>query len=84
MKSEMGFDKIFDDIFSSAEIGYKKPDKKFYQFILKKLKKEQNISPKNLLFFDDTRKHVDEAKKLKIDAHVYTNFKDLKKRIKSY
>jgi len=76
IKKQMGFEELFDNIFASGEIGHKKPDTQFYEFILNKLKKEQNINPKEIIFFDDSLRHVEEAKKLNIDAHVYKNFAD--------
>ena len=83
MRKEMGFDKIFDGVFSSAEIGYRKPDANFYKFILNELKLRENFSPEEILFFDDTEKHVLEAKKLGIESYVYKNFNSLKSVINS-
>lgn len=81
MKKEMEFDGLFEEIFASGEIGHKKPDTQFFQHILEKLKREHNISPEEIMFFDDSLKHIEEAKILGIDAHHYNNFDDLEKTI---
>ena len=83
IKEQMGFEELFDEVFASAEIGHKKPDIKFYEFILNKIKKEYNILPNEIMFFDDTPQHVEEARKLKIDAYIYKNFKEFKTKIDS-
>jgi FMN phosphatase YigB (HAD superfamily) len=53
MRSNMGFEALFDHVFSSADIGYKKPERKFYEFVLHKIKNEYTIYPCEVLFFDD-------------------------------
>ena len=82
IKNQMGFKKLFDDIFSSADIGYKKPNKEFYEFILNKIKNDHNIYPHEIMYFDDSQEEVDKAKRLDIDAHFYKNFKKFKSIIK--
>lgn len=74
MRNDMGFGKLFDHVFSSGEIGYKKPSKGFYEFILNKIKSEQDIQPDEIMFFDDKEGHVEGAKELGIDAHLFEGF----------
>ena len=81
MKDYMGFEELFDHVFSSADIGHKKPEKEFYEFILNEIKNEHKIYPHEILFFDDSKGHVDSAKKLDIDAHFYENFDEFEKLI---
>jgi putative hydrolase of the HAD superfamily len=82
IKKKMGFENLFDYIFSSSEIGFKKPEKEFYEFILNKIKKEYNIQPQEVLFFDDSKENVEIAKELKIRAYVYKDFRGFKRVIK--
>ena len=79
MKTVMNFQTLFDGVFSSTEIGYKKPDEGFYRHILKHLDQHQ---PHEILFFDDSISHVDGAMKVGIQAFHYTDFKDCEKVIK--
>jgi len=72
MKKEMGFEGLFDYVFSSAEIGFKKPQKDFYEHILRELKEKYDIKIDDIIFFDDSQGHIDEAKKLGMDARLYT------------
>lgn len=81
LKEQMGFDKFFDGMFLSANIGYKKPDREFYEFILDDLKNKYEIRPQEVMFFDDDQKNIDEAKKFGIDAHFYKNFEKFKQVI---
>jgi putative hydrolase of the HAD superfamily len=74
MMEHMGFDKLFDGIFSSAHIGHIKPQKEFYQSIIKKL----SLPAEQILFWDDTPSHINGAKKSGIQAELYTSFDDFK------
>ncbi len=82
MRSEMGFENIFSGIFSSAEIGSKKPDKEFYEFILQELGKK-GITKEEIFYIDDTATNVDSAKALGVDSYLYTNFQKFSDFIKS-
>lgn len=53
---------FLDDVIISAEIHRVKPDKDFYEYILRKY----NLLPKELLFLDDNVKNVESAKELGI------------------
>lgn len=50
--------KTFDYVFLSYELGYKKPDPKFYEEVEKRL----NRSPQDILFIDDTLENIEMAK----------------------
>lgn len=76
MKSDMRFEKLFDHVFSSSDIGHKKPEKEFYEFILNELKNGCEIYPHEIMFFDDSQENVDEAKKLNIESHFYKSFEE--------
>jgi putative hydrolase of the HAD superfamily len=67
MKKEMGFDTIFDKVYSSDRIGFKKPDVRFYSYILDNL----NIDPTDIIFYDDSLGNIESARSLGIDSHLY-------------
>jgi len=71
---KMGLKRYFDGIFSSAKIGLKKPDKKFYFEVLKLLK----TTPKDVVFWDDDEGNHKSAKEIGIDARLYSGIDDLK------
>ncbi|MFH1287000.1 MAG: HAD-IA family hydrolase [Candidatus Magasanikbacteria bacterium] len=78
MRNEMGFEKLFDGIFSSAEIGSKKPQAEFYEFIFREL----GVNKDKILYTDDTASHVEGAKLAGIDAYLYTEFEPFYEYVK--
>ena len=81
MKNEMGFNDIFDHIFYSAEIGFKKPEQKYYQYIYKWLNSEYSVNKDEILFIDDSQNNINEAKSFGLNAHLYSGCEDLIKLI---
>lgn len=79
MRTMMNFESLFDGVFSSVEIGHKKPDEGFYRHILKTLPNQPK--PHEILFFDDSIGHVEGAKKVGIQAFHYTDFNDCEQMI---
>jgi FMN phosphatase YigB (HAD superfamily) len=67
LKNNVGFGKFLDKIYSSAELGYKKPRKEFYEAMLSDLKL-QDIEPKDCLYFDDDEENVESARSLGIES----------------
>lgn len=56
----------------SFEIGFKKPDHRFF----KKIMASSDINPKDVLFIDDSLKNTNEASALGIVSHQYLNNKE--------
>jgi putative hydrolase of the HAD superfamily len=81
IRKDMGFDKIFDKIYSSAEIGHKKPDKQFFEFIISDLKKNEGILPEEIMFWDDEEINIISARDLGWQGFLYNNFEDFQKVI---
>jgi putative hydrolase of the HAD superfamily len=77
---KMGFRENFDEIFSSTEVGYKKPEPEFFRFIISTLK----LSPNEILFWDNTKNHIEGAKSVGIQARIYNNFKEFRKIMTNY
>lgn len=76
---QMGFGKSFDGVFSSANIGYTKPGKEYFQHILGDL---EGILPEEIVYFDDSEKNVIAAKELGIDARLYSAYEDFDRVVK--
>lgn len=55
---------IFDEIIISAEINAYKPNKNFYEFLIKKA----NVKPEEILFLDDRKENVEAARKCGINS----------------
>jgi len=77
LRKEMGFENIFDQVFSSAEVGNKKSQPEFFDFILKKT----GLNKDEIQFWDDTDKNVASAKEYGFDARLYRNFEEFEKEI---
>jgi FMN phosphatase YigB (HAD superfamily) len=81
MKNEMWFEKLFDFVFSSCELWYKKPEDNFYLKILDTLENNHWINKEEILFFDDSKKNVNKANELWIKSYLYTNYEEYEKII---
>lgn len=68
----MGLGELFEDIFYSARAGIRKPERGFFDFI------EQRIGPQDEppLFFDDTPKVIDGARKHGWEAVLFETVDD--------
>jgi putative hydrolase of the HAD superfamily len=80
MKSEMGFQDIFDQLFFSCEMGYQKPAHAYYQHIKKMLKLENE----SILFWDDSPLNVKAARECGWNAEIYTDFSAFEEITKKY
>lgn len=80
IKDYMKIQPLFDGFFASNEIGFCKPDKDFFTFIIDRI----NIKPEEILFWDDTPAHVEGAKEIGINAELYSDFENFKMKLKDY
>lgn len=78
MMDKMGLAKVFNKTYSSAHLGHKKPDQKFFQKIYKELK---NIKKNEILFVDDSIENIEGVKNFGMHAELYKSIKNLKKKI---
>ena len=76
-EKKFDYHKLFHETAYSFEIGASKPDKKSYQYILKKL----NAKPKECLFIDDSKKNIQSAEKLGIKGICFKTPSQLKKEL---
>ena len=79
-KNEMKFGEIFDGIFSSVDVGYKKEQPEFFNHVLETL----NVKPEEVMFWDDSEDNIESAKSLGIQAYLYNDFEEFRKKILSF
>lgn len=79
LKNVMGFTREFDEIFSSAYIGYKKPQSEFFEYVLKSL--PANLEKNEVSYWDDDEKHVEAAQQFGFQANFYTNLEDFREKV---
>lgn len=63
----------FDKVYYSHEIGYRKPDKEAYEYVLT----ENNLLPSETLFIDDTFQNIEAAKYLGMQTIFLANGKGI-------
>ncbi len=78
MRNVMELDKVFDKIFSSAEIGYMKPNFEFFDYINKNINPEDEYK---ILFWDDDEKNVKGAKNAGWEAFDFVSLDDIKSKL---
>ena len=69
----------FDGFFSTAELGFRKTDPKFFETILDKLQ----LAPSDVTFFDDSESKIRTAASIGIDARLYTHAQQVRALIDS-
>lgn len=76
----LGYLKHFDYIFHSHIIGFRKPDPRIYQHVLKTLKKQ----PEEVLFIDDNRSYIEGAKKFGIHTITFRSVLQMKREMSKF
>lgn len=71
--NRLGLGEHFDGVFATCNIGFDKWQKEFFDHVCSKLE----LKPEDILFFDDSEKNINYAKKLGIDARFYEGIKTL-------
>lgn len=77
MIDHMDFKNLFHKTYSSCNIGLKKPDVEFYNFIIEDIRKTYNIAKSELLFFDDDQLNIDAANWIGLKSILYAHIDDL-------
>lgn len=80
LKNEMGFGDVFDTIYASALVGFKKPQREFFEYIQKDLEK-QRITKDEVVFWDDQEKNVRAAEEFGWNAKLYKEYDEFEKEI---
>ena len=75
LKKEVGFDKIFDYVFSSAYMGYMKPEKECFDYLYKEINAEKN----EILFCDDNIENIEGALNFGFETHLYKSYNEFVK-----
>lgn len=84
IEETLGLGKLFDQVFSSARIGFKKPEPEFLQVVMDWIEGHDDLIKKeNVLYWDDRGEFVKGAEKFGLTARIYTEFIPYKKEMKS-
>lgn len=71
---------MFNKIFFSCEVGYAKPDRRFFDFVLNDLK----LKAKDCVFVDDKKKNIIGAKKVGLNTILFTDNETVIKKLKKF
>ncbi|MDE1823629.1 MAG: HAD family phosphatase [Candidatus Micrarchaeota archaeon] len=69
---------VFDYGFASFAIGYVKPDRRIFEYAIRKM----DMKPSELLFIDNVRENVEGARKAGLNAILFTGAANLGRRLK--
>lgn len=75
MREQMAFGSMFDQVFVSCEIGYKKPMAEFYDVVTRNLR---GCGIESIVFFDDRADNVEGAAGAGWDARLYSSIEDFR------
>lgn len=73
IRHAMGFEKLFDRLFFSCELGSMKPERSYFDAVCDALECQAN----SILFFDNEEHYVKAAKEAGWNAQLYTSFENL-------
>jgi len=65
---------LFDVVINSADVSVKKPDKRFYEIMVKRLQ----LQPEEILFIDDTERNTKVAESLGMDVIIFESVRQLR------
>lgn len=68
---------LFDKLIISAEIGFAKPNRDAFEYLIKVL----NLSPKEIIFIDDSQINIDAAEDIGIKSILFKNSLSLRKQL---
>jgi len=73
------FYSVFDKIYASNKIGYAKPHRDFFEYIIKK----ERVTLEETFFVDDDFKNIKTAEQMNINSFLFTDYNSLKEKLKS-
>lgn len=79
LKDVLHLNTAVDGIFTSCEIGFKKTSQEFFQYVLHAL--PVGTQPTDIVFWDDSWRHVTVANAVGIHAELYTTFEDFTQKM---
>ena len=77
LEHKFNFEKYFDNILYSYQLGYTKPDIQFYKDIIEKMK----VNPKDCIYLDDHKQYLEPAKELGMKIIHFTSAEQFKKEL---
>ncbi len=67
------FESLFENHYYSNQIGYRKPNAEAFNYVMSK----NNLNPAETLFIDDSKQHIEGAKKVKLNTYLLKKGEDI-------
>ncbi len=80
MRTVMGFESLFDNLFISCEMGCQKPEPEYFA----RIEAELELNAGQLLFWDDNPGWVAAARERGWQAEVYRGYEDFQRRMQQF
>ncbi|MFA6522610.1 MAG: HAD family hydrolase [Patescibacteria group bacterium] len=87
LRKKMGFSELFDGLFVSAEVGYKKKNPKFFEEVFASLNEANRnfcselVTKNEILFVDNEKENTDSAKDAGLDTFLFTDIETFKQHM---
>lgn len=78
---DLGFSKVFSEMFSSAHLGHLKHNPKFFEKVMKRV--PESVEKVEIMLWDDTPINIEIAQAFGLRAELYTTFNDFKEKMES-
>ena len=78
LRQEMGLGELFDDIFSSPDIGCEKSDRHFFEKVYETVG-ESGIARNEIMFWDNDQDNIEVAREFGLAGHLYQDFTEFEK-----
>jgi len=75
----LGLNNLFENVYVSSEIGFAKPDKRAFQYVLK----QTGVTADKAIMVDDSARNIDSAKTIGIQGIIFNPRDDVLGEIKS-
>ncbi|MFH1286820.1 MAG: HAD hydrolase-like protein [Candidatus Magasanikbacteria bacterium] len=76
MSEKLNFDSMFEKVFSSYEIGFKKPEQEAFSYVYEHVNTVDSLEKNDFLFWDDDLDNVKGAQEFGFQAFQFTNAKE--------
>lgn len=78
LRKEMGLETLFERIYASSDLGYRKSDPEFFRMVLEDF---TELDPAEIGYWDDDEKCIEAARHAGINAHLFTGIPSLREQL---
>ncbi len=83
IKNNLDIENIFEKSFFSSDIGFRKPDEQYFDFVFIEIQKKLFLKKDEILLIDDSIDNVEKAINYGFNGYLYKNFNDFNQYLKN-